>query len=112
MAINKDNDDRSGTHHVARLDHHLLRQEDLLSGDFHAQVTTRHHDGIALFQDVLEVLQALLILHLADDLDGTPLGPKYLPDSSRRKCDQSLYWSQTSTASTSANAGSCFLSRL
>lgn len=68
----------AAAHHVAGLDHHLLREEDLLGGDLHAQVTARNHDGVALLQDFLEVLQALLVLHLADDLDLAPLRPQHL----------------------------------
>lgn len=63
---------------VALLDHHLLRQEDLLGGDLHAQVAAGNHDGVALLQDLVKVLDALLVLHLADDADAPPLGPQHL----------------------------------
>ncbi len=57
------------THLVALLNHHLLSQEDLLCRDLHAQVSSRNHDGIGLLQNVIKVLDALLILHFADNLD-------------------------------------------
>mmetsp|Transcript_109989 Transcript_109989/g.354733 ORF Transcript_109989/g.354733 Transcript_109989/m.354733 type:complete len:524 (-) Transcript_109989:26-1597(-) len=52
------------------LDHHLLCHPDLLHGDLHAQVAARHHDAVGLRQDGIEVLQALHVLDLGDDLDG------------------------------------------
>jgi hypothetical protein len=67
---------------VALLDHHLLRQEDLLGGDLHAQVAASDHDGVALLQDLVEVLDALLVLHLADDPDLAAFGAQDL----RRRC--------------------------
>lgn len=49
---------------IALLDHHLLRQEDLLSGDLHTQITTGNHDRIGLVQDGVKVLHTLLVLNL------------------------------------------------
>lgn len=46
------------------MDHHLLREEDLLGRDLHAQVTARHHDPVRLAQHLVEVDQALLVLDL------------------------------------------------
>mmetsp|Transcript_1935 Transcript_1935/g.4805 ORF Transcript_1935/g.4805 Transcript_1935/m.4805 type:complete len:312 (+) Transcript_1935:74-1009(+) len=68
------------THQVAPANHHLLRQEHLLRWDFHAQVSTRHHDAVARLNDRVEVLEALLILNLGDDLNGAPADAQGLPD--------------------------------
>ena len=68
----------SGAHHVALLDHHLLGQKDLFSWDFHPEVASRNHDCIPCLQYVIEVEEALLILHLADDLDGATLWAQHL----------------------------------
>lgn len=40
----------------------------LLWGDLHAHVTTCHHDGISLLQDLVVVLDTLLVLDFGDDL--------------------------------------------
>mmetsp|Transcript_47611 Transcript_47611/g.113142 ORF Transcript_47611/g.113142 Transcript_47611/m.113142 type:complete len:288 (-) Transcript_47611:867-1730(-) len=49
---------------IALLDHHLLHQEDLLGRDLHAHVTSSHHDAIAGLDDLINVLDACLILNL------------------------------------------------
>ena len=62
------------------MDHHLLRQEDLLRRDLHPQVPARDHDSVRLFEDRVKVLQALLVLDLADDLDARALGAEHPAD--------------------------------
>lgn len=42
---------------------------DLLHRDLHSEVTTGHHNAVGLFQDLLEVVETLVVLHLGDDLD-------------------------------------------
>ena len=54
---------------VAALDHALLREEDLLEVDLHAEVTARDHDGVGLADDVIIVVEALHVLNLGDDGD-------------------------------------------
>ena len=65
-------------HLVAFLNHHLLRQEDLLGGDLHAQVSAGNHDGIALLHDLIKVLDPLLVLDLGDDLYLSSFGAQHL----------------------------------
>jgi hypothetical protein len=62
------------------LDHHLLRQENLLGRDLHPQVPARDHDRVRLFENGIKVLQALLVLHLRDDLDPCSLRAQNLAD--------------------------------
>jgi len=50
------------TSDVGLVDHHLLREEDLLGRDLHAQVPARHHDAVGIHQDLLVVVQAFLVL--------------------------------------------------
>ena len=57
---------------AALADHHLLREEDLLRGDFHPEVAARHHDAVRRLEDAVKVLQSLLVLDLGDDLDVPP----------------------------------------
>lgn len=66
------------SHLIAFLDHHLLRQEDLLGGDLHAQVSSGNHDGITLLHDLIKVLDAFLVLDLGDDLYLSSLGAQHL----------------------------------
>ncbi len=68
----------TAAHLVALLNHHLLRQEDLLGGDLHAQVAARNHDGVRLVQDLVKVLDALLVLHLGNNADAAALGTQHL----------------------------------
>lgn len=70
-----------GTHLIALLDHHLLSQEDLLRWDLHAQVSSRHHDGIRLLQNVVKILDAFLIFYFADDLDLPAPGSQHLDNA-------------------------------
>mmetsp|Transcript_15049 Transcript_15049/g.35858 ORF Transcript_15049/g.35858 Transcript_15049/m.35858 type:complete len:510 (+) Transcript_15049:276-1805(+) len=65
---------------VAFLDHHLLREEDLLGGDLHAEVAARDHDAVGLFEDGVKVGDALLVLYLGDDVDPRAFRPKHLAD--------------------------------
>eukprot|EP00958_Prasinococcus_capsulatus_P028909 scaffold7228_cov523-Prasinococcus_capsulatus_cf.AAC.8 len=74
-----------GRHHgfarqVALLDLHMLRHEDGLRRDLHAEVTASDHDAVGLLQDVVEVLQALLVLHLGNDLHVLALLAEHLAD--------------------------------
>ena len=57
-----------------------LTEENLLRRDLHAEVATSNHDGISLGQNVVEILQAFLVLNLRNDLDGLASGPKHVPD--------------------------------
>jgi len=50
------------TSDVGLVDHHLLREEDLLGRDLHAQIPAGHHDAVGLHQDLLVVVQAFLVL--------------------------------------------------
>ena len=75
--LGKKNSNHESSH---LLDHHLLRQEDLLRRDLHPQVPARDHDRVRLVEDRVEVLQALLVLDLADDLDAGALGPEHAAD--------------------------------
>ena len=50
------------TSDVGLVDHHLLSEEHLLGGNFHAQVATGHHDAVGLHQDIVVVVQAFLVL--------------------------------------------------
>ncbi|GIX60969.1 uncharacterized protein BcabD6B2_04040 [Babesia caballi] len=79
-------DDRLGGL-VAPLDHVLLRQADLLNGDFHAQVAAGDHDAVGLGDDFVDVAQALHVLDLGDNLDvpsGLAQHSPALPDIIRR----------------------------
>mmetsp|Transcript_34095 Transcript_34095/g.61975 ORF Transcript_34095/g.61975 Transcript_34095/m.61975 type:complete len:424 (-) Transcript_34095:227-1498(-) len=67
-------------HNVALPDHHLLSSKYLLWGDSHTQITTRNHDAICLFKDLIEVFKALVVLNLADDLDVSASLAKNLAD--------------------------------
>ena len=67
-----------GTDLIALLDHHLLCKKDLLGGNLHSQVPPSNHDGVGFLQDVIKVLDAFLILHLADDFDLSALGSQNL----------------------------------
>mmetsp|Transcript_6779 Transcript_6779/g.14645 ORF Transcript_6779/g.14645 Transcript_6779/m.14645 type:complete len:367 (+) Transcript_6779:183-1283(+) len=60
-------DDLAGL--IRLLDHHLLGHPHLLHGDLHAEIAAGHHDAVGLRKDLLEVLQALDVLDLGDDLD-------------------------------------------
>mmetsp|Transcript_52938 Transcript_52938/g.105197 ORF Transcript_52938/g.105197 Transcript_52938/m.105197 type:complete len:224 (-) Transcript_52938:485-1156(-) len=50
-------------------DHHLLLAEHLLRWNLHAQITTGHHHAIRLRKNFIELVQALLVLNLGDDLN-------------------------------------------
>ena len=65
---------------VALLDHHLLSQEDFLCGDLHTKIPTSNHDGIRCLQDVIKVLDSLLVLYFADDLNLPALWSQNLQD--------------------------------
>lgn len=54
---------------VALGDHHLLGDEDFRSRDLDSQVTASDHDGIGLFENLVEVVDTLLVFDLGDDLD-------------------------------------------
>ena len=57
------------TNLVALLDHHFLSQKDLFCRNLHAQVSSGNHDSVRCLQDVIKVLNTLLVLDFADDLD-------------------------------------------
>ena len=51
------------------LDHALLDDGHVLSGDLHAQVATGHHQAIGNLEDLLQIVHALLVFDLGDDAD-------------------------------------------
>ena len=65
---------------VAALDHALLREEDLLHANLHAEVAARDHDAVGLLHDVGEVVEALHVLNLGDDEDVLGGGAEHLAD--------------------------------
>mmetsp|Transcript_16996 Transcript_16996/g.49096 ORF Transcript_16996/g.49096 Transcript_16996/m.49096 type:complete len:331 (-) Transcript_16996:441-1433(-) len=65
---------------VGLADHVLLREEDLLRGDLHAQVTAGNHNGVSRGEDLGVILKSLEVLDLADDLDVPVLLPEDLTD--------------------------------
>mmetsp|Transcript_83454 Transcript_83454/g.150549 ORF Transcript_83454/g.150549 Transcript_83454/m.150549 type:complete len:264 (-) Transcript_83454:451-1242(-) len=74
-----------GRHHelarqVALSDDHLLHQPHLLDVDFHAHVASGYHDAIACLDDLVDVVDALLILDFGDDLDGAAANAQGVPD--------------------------------
>jgi len=58
----------------------LLSDENLFRGDFDTHVTSGNHDTVGLRDDLVNVVHALLVLNLRDDLDLLPLFAKDLPD--------------------------------
>lgn len=60
------------THLVTLGQHLFLSNENLLSGDLNTQVTTSNHDAITLLNDGVNVLAALVVFNLANDLDVLP----------------------------------------
>mmetsp|Transcript_30748 Transcript_30748/g.66255 ORF Transcript_30748/g.66255 Transcript_30748/m.66255 type:complete len:328 (-) Transcript_30748:541-1524(-) len=74
-----------GGHHeftfdVAFADDHLLHQTHLFNVNFHAHVTTSNHDTISSIDDLIDVVDALLILNLRDNLDAAPAHAQSLAD--------------------------------
>ena len=55
--------------HGGSLDHLLLEDGHLLSGDLHAQVAAGNHDAVGCLDDLLQVVHALAVLNLGDDAD-------------------------------------------
>lgn len=47
----------------------FLHQDYLLDGHLHAQIATCNHDSIGVLDDFVDVLDALAILDLADEVD-------------------------------------------
>ena len=39
---------------IGTANHHFLRQKDLLRWDFNAEISTSHHQAIALLQDLIQ----------------------------------------------------------
>lgn len=58
--------------HVAHGDQLLLGGEDLRGGDLDAQVSAGDHDAVGCLEDLAEVVEALPVLDLGDDLDVFP----------------------------------------
>eukprot|EP00760_Papus_ankaliazontas_P027746 PhM_4_TR3431/c0_g1_i2/m.50105 len=54
---------------VALADDVLLCNEDLLRGDLDPKVAARHHDAVGFLQNLVEVVHALVVLDLRDDVD-------------------------------------------
>ena len=66
-----------GDHLLARqvgfLNQLLLQHRHVLQGDFHAHVAPGHHDAVHHPQDFVDVLHALHVLNLGDDVHGVAL---------------------------------------
>ena len=58
----------------------MVRVTNLLGRDLHAEVTARDHDAVGGGEDLIELVEALLVLDLGDDLDVLALGAEGLPD--------------------------------
>lgn len=71
------------THLVTLGQHLLLGDEHLLGRDLDAQVTAGNHDAVALLDDGVDVLAALVVLNLADDLDVLAILPWVWRESTR-----------------------------
>mmetsp|Transcript_68205 Transcript_68205/g.120378 ORF Transcript_68205/g.120378 Transcript_68205/m.120378 type:complete len:498 (+) Transcript_68205:362-1855(+) len=71
---------------VALGNDHLLHKTNLFNVYFHAHVTTGHHDAVASLDDLIDVVDALLILNLGDDLDGTSPHAKGVADDLHIVC--------------------------
>lgn len=50
-------------------DHHLMGENDLFRWNLNAQITTGDHDTVTGVDDLIDLVDALLILDLRDDLD-------------------------------------------
>mmetsp|Transcript_2926 Transcript_2926/g.7478 ORF Transcript_2926/g.7478 Transcript_2926/m.7478 type:complete len:526 (-) Transcript_2926:23-1600(-) len=72
--------DHGLAHEVALRYHHLLRHEDVLGGDFHAQVSAGHHDTVARLANRVEVPHARLVFDLRDDPNTPTPQSEGLPD--------------------------------
>ena len=88
---------------VAPTNHHLLGKEDLLCRDLNAQITTRHHDPITGFQDLVkpdrqvaetEVIQTGASCTVAQSFLGFSdlaiLAPGQVPMTSSQGCSSCL----------------------
>mmetsp|Transcript_19376 Transcript_19376/g.36404 ORF Transcript_19376/g.36404 Transcript_19376/m.36404 type:complete len:501 (-) Transcript_19376:46-1548(-) len=75
---------RGGHHKLALLialhDNHLLHEPDLLDVNLHAHVTASNHDAIARRNDLVDVVDAFLVLNLGDDPDGTTSHAERVPN--------------------------------
>ena len=65
---------------VALRDDPFLGQRNLLGWELDAQVAARHHDRVGDADDLVDVLQALLVLDLGHDVHGGALVHEELPD--------------------------------
>ena len=65
MADNGFANDLTGAHDFA------LQNRKILEGTFHAEIASRHHDGISLVDDGVNVLHGVLILDFSNDLRWT-----------------------------------------
>jgi len=54
---------------VTLRNHHLLGQENLAGRDLDTKVTASNHDTIGLFQNLVKVSNALLVLNFNNNLD-------------------------------------------
>ncbi len=68
------------TNLVALGDDLLLGDEDLLGGDLDPHVAPGHHDAVRLGNDLVNVVDALLVLNLGDDEDVLALLAEHAPD--------------------------------
>mmetsp|Transcript_4128 Transcript_4128/g.6827 ORF Transcript_4128/g.6827 Transcript_4128/m.6827 type:complete len:416 (-) Transcript_4128:111-1358(-) len=79
--------DDTGLARVATLlDHQLLLTEDLLRRDLHPEVAARHHHAVGGLEDLVELVQALLVLNLRDNLDAGALWTERVPNELDVRC--------------------------
>jgi hypothetical protein len=63
---------------VAATDHHLLREKDLLGGYLDAEIASRDHHAVGHLENLVEPLDALVVLDLCHDLDVFALLAQYV----------------------------------
>merc|ERR1719423_77292 len=67
---------------VALCNDHLLRDKNFFSGNFNAEIATGDHDAVRLLDDLVDIVAALVVLDLTDDLDLLALFAQHLTDLS------------------------------
>jgi len=66
--------------HVAHGDQLLLGGEYLCGGDLDAEISSGNHDAVGRGEDLLEVVEALPVLDLGNDLDVLPFLTQHFAD--------------------------------
>ncbi len=54
---------------IALIDHHLLQRRNLAERYFHAEIAARHHDAVALLDNLGQIVYSLAVLNFTDNLD-------------------------------------------